>query len=350
MTVIPYCKHEIKDADRLAVIEALDSGWIAGSGPTTKRFEEKVQEITGYKYAVTVNSGTAALHVAIQAVYGELPHRTTIAVPALSFVATANAVLHAGRKVEFYDIDPTNMTGDKWGDVGVSYAGYPVRYCTVADDAHALRPDMPKGPIARCVSTHALKQVTTAEGGLVLTDDGSVAEMCRILRDHGRTTVDSMKYLGYNYRMPDICAALGLSQIQRLGKNLHRRKEIVHRYLAGLDDLQSYIQLPPSHPAHAWHLFVIRLNLDKIKRTRDEFKTALFSHGIGTQLHYKPITEMGYYQDYKRIDHIPWGELLPNTYSAWQRILSLPLYPSMTDEEVERVLLALHKVVESVVA
>lgn len=329
--VLPYSRHEMSKLDIMSVWETLESGWIAGNGNAVKAFEEELCKYTGYKYAVVVNSATTALYLAYRVVFDG---KNSVSIPSLTFVATANSATNAGLKPLIVDVEKRTLVCEKCS-IPVSYAGYPVFNGIVADDAHYIYPKMAKfkNQLVSCVSFHPVKHLTTGEGGALLTDDESIAHEARLLANHGRVDTDCI-VSGWNFRMSDINAALGLSQLKRLSEMLVRKKNIAHTYqraFAGLD-----ITLPAWHKLHAYHLYVLRLpkHVD-----RGWFRKALLTEGIGTQVHYPPLHTLSLYNT---------GKELPNIDSIYPRLVSIPIFASMTNQDVKDVINGVSKVMENV--
>lgn len=328
--VLPYSTQEITKQDIIKVWESLESGWIAGNGYACKELEEKLANYTGYKHAVLVNSATTALYLAYRVVFDG---KNSISMPSLTFVATANAAVNAGLSPLIVDVEKRTLVCEKCA-VPVSYAGYPVFGGIVADDAHYIYPKMAKfkKQLVSCVSFHPVKHMTTGEGGALLTNDDSLAYEARLLANHGRDGIDCV-VPGWNFRLPDINAALGLSQLERLNDWLVRKKNIAHTYqksFAGLD-----LTLPAWHKLHAYHLYVLRLPQSM---NREWFRKAMLAEGIGTQVHYPPLHTLSYYNKEK---------VLPNIDSIYPRLVSIPIFASMTDEDVHDVINAVTKIMEN---
>lgn len=374
--MLRYAAQTLDDADRYAVDQVLRGDWLT-TGPTVAQFEQALCDHTGAAYAVAVNSGTAALHAAAAAA-GIGPGDEVI-VPAISFVASANCVLYQGAVPVFADLSPDTLNIDPAAVerhlgpetraiIAVDFAGHPCDYNAlrelaaahrlpiIADAAHALGAIHPAGPVGTLcefttLSFHPVKHITTGEGGAVLTDDLQSARRMRSFRHHGidldlhaRGTSNSWEYdviaLGFNYRIPDINCALGISQLRKLDAWIARRRQIAAAYdeaLAGCPMLD----LPRERAGckSAWHLYVVRLNLSRIRVDRARVFAALRAENIGVNVHYIPIPWMTQYAHlgYAR-GHWPIAE------REYERILSLPLYPAMTDQDVADVVAAIDKV------
>lgn len=355
--MIPYGRQHVDDADIAAVVDVLRSDWLT-TGPAIDRFEAAVAEYVGARHAVAFSSATAALHGAC-AVAGLGPGDVVTTSP-LTFIASANCARYVGAQPALIDIDPRtlNIDIDKVDDtsdalIPVHYAGLPVdlgslqsRPCVIIEDAsHALGAHTLHGRVGNCAhsdmcvfSFHPVKPITTGEGGMVTTNDDELAERLRRFRSHGivrSTKPDSWEYdaqgLGFNYRMTDIQAALGLHQLSQLDAFIERRNDLADRYrelLAGLP-----ITLPPAAPAgtrHGYHLFAIQV-LD-----RERVFTALRQAGIGVQVHYVPVHHHSISSDIT----CP-AEGFPHADRVYAGLISLPLYVGLAEDEQDQVVAAL---------
>lgn len=368
MRRIPYGRQHIDDDDVRAVAEALRSDYLT-TGPRVGEFERAVADFSNAGNGVAVSNGTAALHAAMFAL-GIGPGDEVI-VPPMTFAATANCVLYMGGTPVFADVAPGSLlldparVAEKITDktralIGVDYAGQPCDWtalktladanglATVADGCHALGAEhhgKRVGALADMTvySFHPVKHVATGEGGMVLTDDPALDERLRNFRNHGITTdahareqagawFYEMRDLGYNYRMTDIQAALGTSQMRKLPGFLKRRREIAARY----DEAFAGTAIRPlavrDDALHAYHLYVVRMP------ERDAAYARLRENGIFAQVHYIPVHFHPYYRE-----RLGTGEgLCPAAEAAYEEILSLPMYPDLTDDDqsyvIERVL------------
>jgi len=350
--VIPYGRQSIDDDDIAAVTRVLKGDWLT-QGPHVAEFEDSIAARVGARHAVAFSSGTAALHGAAAA--AGLGPGDVVATTPLSFVASANCARYVGADVVFVDIDPATLNLDPEampahvdGLIAVHYAGLPmdlgklsIRPRVVIEDAcHALGASSPDGPIGNCArsdlcvfSFHPVKAITTGEGGAVTTNDAGLAESLRRFRSHGTVRKPGgggwyyeMESLGFNYRLTDMQAALGTSQLTKLDRFIRRRRALADRYRTLLEDLP--VQLPPEAPAgsvHPWHLFVVRTP-DR-RRVYGELRAM----GIGVQVHYVPIYHHPLYAD--RVDR----GAFPATEAAYEELLSLPLFPDMTEAEQNQV-------------
>ncbi|HSV31131.1 MAG TPA: UDP-4-amino-4,6-dideoxy-N-acetyl-beta-L-altrosamine transaminase [Atribacteraceae bacterium] len=374
MKPIPYARQSIAEGDVQAVVESLRSDWLT-QGPVVPAFEQKVADYCGARYAVAVNSGTSALHLACLAL-GLSPGDFLWTSP-LTFVASANCARMCGAGVDFVDIDyrTGNMSinflseklrkAEKTGTlpkivIPVHYAGQSCltreihslsqRYgfSIIEDASHALGGEYLDTKVGSCrysdvsvLSFHPVKIITSGEGGMVLTNSETTERTLRRLRSHGitREAVDMEQVphgpwyyeqidLGYNYRMTDLQAALGLSQTERLDTFLARRRSIARRYTEDLRDFPLF--LPFKHPdtRSAWHLYVIRLCLGAIGKTRQAVFASLQNAGINVNVHYIPVHTQPYYQ---RLG-FGWGSF-PVAEKFYAEALSLPVYPDLTEEE-----------------
>ena len=378
-TYLPYGHQSIDEADIQAVVDVLRSEWLT-TGPRVNEFEEAVAARVGARHAVTFSSGTAALHAAAFA-SGLKPGDEAITTP-MTFAATANCVLYQGATPVFADVntdsldlDPEQLklriTHKTRVIVPVDYAGHPADLdairsiaaqhglIVIEDACHALGAKY-RGRTVGSISDmtvfsfHPVKQITTGEGGMVTTDNAGFAETLRRFRNHGissdayqRQTAGQWYYemvlLGLNYRMPDILCALGDQQLKRLDANLARRREIAARYSEAFRELP-FIVLPQTKPEmdHAWHLFPIRLQLEKLSADRSQIFSALRAENIGVNVHYIPVHLHPYYRD--RFGYR--GGEYPVAEQAYERLISLPMFHGMTDRDIEDVILAVSKVVE----
>jgi len=376
-TMLPYGRQSVDDQDIQAVVAALRSDWLT-TGPKVAEFEAAFAETVGAGYAVAVSSGTAALHAATFAA-GIGSGDEVITTP-MTFAATANCIRYQGGIVVFADVrkdtlnlDPAEveacMTPKTKAIVTVDYTGQPSdldelnaiasrQGLTVIDDAsHALGATYRTRRIGALAdlttfSLHPVKHITTGEGGMVTTDNHELASRLRRFRTHGITTdfrdreregswLYEMVELGFNYRLTDFQSALGLSQLSKLDGWVVRRREMAARYTTAFTSLPE-IEMPTVLPDResAWHLYVIRLNLDRLRAGRAEVFKALRAENIGVNVHYIPVPWHPYYQalGYKK------GEW-PVAEDAYERMISLPIFPAMTDGDVEDVIAAVTKVV-----
>jgi len=381
---IPYGEHSLDDSDIAAVVDVLHSSRLT-QGPAVEAFEEGLAAYVGAKYAVAVTNGTAALHLAVLAL--DLPPRSLGMTSAISFVASSNCLLYGGHRVAFADVETTNglMNLDNLEEqlataraasdpvrvvIPVHYSGQPVDmerlwalkdkygFHIIEDAAHALGARYPDGGIIgssdktamTMVSFHPVKHIATGEGGVILTNDLELKKRLLRLRSHGITKGDDpylngknainprsgkanawyyeMQTLGFNYRLPDINAALGTSQLRRLKAFVERRRHLADTYrelLAG----NPYFRAIDSdvYGKSSYHLFVVQLTKPQLAEHRDELMRSLLAGGVGSQVHYIPIPMQPYYQNLGY--ETPKGSL-----AFYQRTLTLPLFPAMRDDDV----------------
>ena len=377
---LPYGRQSVDEADIQAVVEVLRSDWLT-TGPKVAEFEEAFAARVGAAYAVSVTSGTAALHAAAFAA-GLKPGDEAITTP-LTFAATANCVLYQGATPVFADVtrDTLNLDPEQFvakissktrAVLPVDYAGHPAelesilqiareRGLIVIEDAcHALGADYKGkriGGIADMTvfSFHPVKHVTTGEGGMVTTNNAQFAETLRRFRNHGISTEArqrqnagqwqyEMVLLGFNYRLPDIVCALGIEQLKRLDANLARRREIAAQYTAAFREIAGVISpAVRDDVSPAWHLYPIRLDLDKLTADRAQIFRALRAENIGVNVHYIPVHLHPYYRDRFGFR----GGECPVAEDAFARLISLPMFHAMTDKDVQDVVDAVTKVVVS---
>lgn len=328
MSELPYTRHSITAEDERAVVLALHAELLT-QGPTVEAFEDALCKATGAPYAVVVNSGTAALHLA----YGLLfKPGQWIRMPAISFVATSNAALYCGLGIEF--VDTSMMTGLTYTDteVGVELGGQPTGHQHIIVDAcHSFR-YVPEA-MATILSFHPAKHVTCGEGGAILTGDATLAERARWLRAHGRID-GKMQAMGFNYRMPDLNAALGLSQLDKVQERIAERQRLAGVYDAAFKSEDRIIPTPHSTESHR-HLYQVLLD------DRDRIQAHLKAEGVVTAIHYPVIPEQPFYAQHTK----PWtSKGFPGAQKYASKCLSLPLYPGLTDIEQRRVIHALKEV------
>jgi perosamine synthetase len=374
--MLPYGRQCVTEEDIRLVVEVLRGDWLT-TGPTVERFERAFARQVGAAEAVAVSSGTAALHAAMFAV-GVGPGDEVI-VPAMTFAATANCVVYQGAAPVFADVAPDTLLVDPAdvarritprtrAIVGVDYAGQPCDYASlgtlaqragaalVADASHSLGAadgGRPVGCLAdlSTFSLHPVKAITTGEGGMVTTDDVEMAGRMRRFRNHGfthdhhqRSAAGSWHYemtdLGCNYRLTDIQSALGLGQLAKLDGWIVRRGQVAARYdrtLAGLEGVRPLGVRPGVR--HARHLYVIRLDAGVLGIDRRTVYDALRSEHIGVAVHYLPVHLHPFYR--RRFRTGP--GLCPNAEAAYEEILSLPIFPAMSDDDVDDVIRALER-------
>lgn len=351
--MISYGRQSIDPSDIAAVVDVLSGDWLT-QGPTVEKFEEAVAEYVGARFAVAYSNGTAALHGAAAA--AELGAGHTVVTSPLTFMASANAARFVGARPALADIDPATLNIDLnllparyEAVIPVHFAGLPVDLRPLADSkgiviedaAHALGAITPDGPVGNCAhsdmtcfSFHPVKPITTGEGGMVTTNDEELADRLRAFRSHGiarKPELGGWYYeigsLGYNYRLTDIQSALGLAQMARLDRFIERRNEIAACYRELLADTP--VHLPPAAPQgfrHGYHLFVIQV--DERRRVFDALRDA----GIGVQVHYVPVHHHPISSDIG----LAIGDL-PHCDRYYERAISLPIHPGLSDEQQDMV-------------
>ena len=366
---LPYGHQSINEDDIKAVVDVLRSDWLT-MGPSVESFERSVADYVGAKFAVSFSSGTSALHGAMNA--AGVACGDAVIVPPLTFAATSNSVLYCGGTPLFADISPETLCLDPDAAESVcratsmpvkviapvSFAGYPAdidAFRSLADETgaviiedacHALGAERGARRVGQeadmtVFSFHPVKHITTAEGGMVVTDSEEYAKSLRRFRSHGITKDErdfvrpyegpwdnDMLELGYNYRLSDIASALGESQMKRLDSFVARRREIAALYMSELAGLHG-AALPPNHPGHSWHLFPILVSAERRREVFDTFRAA----GIGVQVHYVPVHLHTYYRENLSCRE---GEF-PNSEKISAGEISLPIFPDMTDDDVMRV-------------
>jgi len=377
---LPFHTPEIGTEEIQSVVETLQSGWLT-TGEKVKRFETDFAKYVGCQHAVAVNSGTAALHLALDAI--GIQESDEVIVPTMTFTATAEVVLYfKGKPVlvdcepDTFNIDPLDLerkiTSKTKAIIPVHIAGQSCdmdRIMEIArthnlkvieDAAHAL-PSRFNGKMIgtigdiTCFSFYVTKPIATGEGGMAVTDNPEWAERMRIMSLHG-ISKDAWKrytnegswfyevhYPGFKYNLTDIAAALGIEQLKKCDRFWAARKQIAAAYdegFASLPEVQRPVCMPNSQ--HAWHLYIIQLAIERLRIDRAEFITALKEHGIGTSVHFIPLHLHPYYRDmfgYKPTD-------FPIASQVYERIISLPIYPAMSEQSVQRVIAAVTDVVD----
>jgi dTDP-4-amino-4,6-dideoxygalactose transaminase len=369
---LPFAMPDIGEAEAESVVETLRSGWLT-TGPKVRRFEADFAEYVGCQHAVAVNSATAALHLALSAV--GLEEGDEVLVPTMTFAATAEVVLYfKARPVlvdcrpETLNLDPDQLekaiTARTKAIMPVHIAGqacdmdrileiasdYDLR--VIEDAAHALPARYREKMIGTlgditCFSFYATKTITTGEGGMAVTENPEWADRMRIMGLHGiskdawkRYTAEGswyyeILYPGFKYNLTDIAAAIGIEQLKKCTHFWQVRQRYAMLYNEGFQDVPAIIT-PYVAPEvqHAWHLYVIQLDLERLRIGRNEFIALLKQEGIGTSVHFIPLHLHPYYRDtfgYGPAD-------FPHASFAFERIVSLPIYPKMTDADVQRVI------------
>ena len=384
---IKYGRQDVTDDDIAAVVEVLKSDLLT-QGPVVPKFEAVVCKHTGANDAVAVNSATSALHIACMAL--ELGPGDSLWTSPNTFVASSNCAIYCGAKVDFIDIDPltynmcvnnleeklieakkqnslpkivvpVHLSGQSCEMSKIKKLSHEYGFKIIEDASHAIGASYKGVPVGSCqysditiFSFHPVKIITTGEGGMALTNDHNLSNRMRQHRSHGITSntkemIDSpvnelwnyqQVRLGYNYRMTDIAASLGLSQMERLTKIINQRHRIANQYNQALSSLP--LQIPWQHQDSfsSYHLYIIRLKLDQINKTHPQIHDELCDLGVLVNLHYIPVyrqpfyEQMGFQKGY-----------CPESEAYHQEALSIPMYPTLTDIEQQMVIKTLKKVI-----
>jgi perosamine synthetase len=379
-TYLSYGKQYIDEKDIEAVVNLLKGDYLT-TGPTVGEFENKVANYVGAKYGVAVSNGTAALHMACFA--AGIGTGDEVLVPAITFAASSNCVLYCGGIPVFVDIDPNTynidvnkieekITSKTKAIIPVDFSGQAVdmdkileiakkhNLIVIEDAAHALGSEYKGNKIGTKAdmtefSFHPVKPVTTAEGGIIVTDNKELYEKMMLFRTHGITRNPKFMVenhgpwyyeqvdLGYNYRITDMQCALGISQMDKIDNFVKRRREIVNKYNEAFKELEE-ITTPyeEEYSNSGWHIYVIALNLDKLTVGRKEVFEALQKENIGVNVHYLPVYLHSYYRElgYKK-------GLCPVAEDLYNRMITIPLFPAMIDKDVEDVISAINKVINA---
>ncbi len=377
--MIPYGRQSIDDADIRAVIDVLKSDFLT-QGPAVPAFEAAVLSWCGARRAVAVNSATGALHIACLAL-GVGPGDVVWTSP-ITFVASANCALYCGASVDFVDIDPhsfnldpvkleeklrvaeaegrlpkvvipVHMGGQSCDMAAISALAARYGFKIIEDASHAIGGGYRGAPVGNCAysditvfSFHPVKIITTAEGGMALTNDDALADRLALLRSHGITRDPGMMcapadgpwyyeqlMLGYNYRMTDMQAALGSSQMGRIGEFVSRRRQLAQRYDRTLADLPLSIPEQDKDTQSSYHLYVVRLDLQRTNQTHREVFDALRAGGIGVNLHYMPVYLQPYYKNLGFS-----AGLCPEAERYYAEAISIPLHAGLSDAEQDIVI------------
>ena len=378
--MIPYSRQSIDEEDIQAVVEVLRSDWLT-TGPKVDEFERAFADFVGAKEAVAVCNGTAALHATIHAL--EIEPGDEVIVPPITFASTANCIVFQGGVPVFADVDPNTLLIDPGqaeakitprtkAIIAVDYTGQPCDYeklqavanqhdlALVADACHSLGGayrGRPVGSLAdlNVFSFHPVKHITTGEGGMITTDDTTLASRLRMFRNHGITTDHrqrkelgswfyEMVNLGYNYRITDFQCALGLSQLRKLPGWLEQRQEIVRRYNQAFSDLSTIVPLEVRpEVTHAYHLYVIQLELGDLQCDRGVIFSTLRNNSIGVNVHYIPAHLHPFYREHFATKP---GDC-PIAESAYERLLTLPIHPRMSSADIDEVVNVVRDTVSS---
>ena len=378
-TLLPYGHQTIDNDDIAAVVETLRSDWLT-TGPKVAEFERAFAEFTGAREAVAVSNGTAALHAAAAAL--QISPGDEVIVSPLTFAASANCIVYQGGTPVFVDIEPDTLlldpsliqeavTNRTKAIVAIDYGGQPADYdaindiaarhglSVIADAAHSLGAEYrgrKVGTLATLTtfSLHPVKIMTTGEGGMITTDDPALAQRMRAFRSHGITTDHrqreaqgswfyEMVDLGYNYRITDFQCALGLTQIRKVSRWLERRREIAAAYDRAFESFEGIKPLRlRANLKHGYHLYVVRVHLESFSVGRQEIFAALRAENIGVNVHYVPVHLHPYYQ--RTFGTKP--GLCPRAEAAYEELVTLPIFPAMSDQDVADVVSAIRKVVD----
>lgn len=378
-TFLPLARPWIGDREKELVLEALDSGWIT-TGPKTHELARRVADLAGAAHGVALNSATGALHLGLAA--AGVKEGDEVITPTYTFVACVNVIEHLGARPVLVDIDPETLCLDPGAVAAaitdrtaaimpVDYAGHPCDYdalCAlsrerdiplVEDAAHALGAawkGRPVGSIAdvTAFSFYATKNLTTGEGGAAVTNDPQIAERIELLSLHGMNRDAWKRYSdtgawyyevvapGFKYNMSDILAAVGLGQLERFAEFQRRRGALVARYEASLADVPE-VSIPTvrAGATHAWHLYPLRLELERLRCDRKQFIDELRAENIGTSVHFIPIHMHPYFQELLA----PRAGAFPSADDAYRRAVTLPLFPLMSEADADDVCAAIRKIV-----
>jgi len=372
--IIPYGHQWIDKKDIEEVVKVLKSDWIT-QGPNVEEFEKKIAEYCKVKYAVAVSSGTAALQAAYTV--AGIGSGDEVITTSLTFAATANMIVQCGGKPVFADIqgDTLNIdskeiekkiTNKTKAVAPVDFAGQPCDYgeikkiakenklLIIEDAAHALGAEYKGKKIGSfadmtILSFHPVKAISTGEGGAILTNNKNFYEKLKLFRHHGIVKKPEkggwyyeIESPGYNFRITDFQCALGISQLKKINKFIKKRREIVKKYNEAFRDIKEII-IPTErdYVKSAWHIYPIQLRLEKLKVDRKKIFEELRKKGLGVQVHYLPIHLQPFYRKkfgYKKGD-------FPIAERYYQRTITLPLFPKMTDKEADRVIKTVKKVI-----
>ena len=376
--MMPYGRQQIDQSDIDAVVDVLKSDWLT-TGPKIREFEGAIARYTGVSHAVAVSSGTSALHCAAYAA-GIKPGDEVI-VPAITFAATANCVIALGGKPVIVDVEPDTLlidtksvekhiTSRTKAIIAVEYAGQPCNYAAlrtladkhhiflISDSCHALGARYEKKSIGQLAdvtvfSFHPVKHITTGEGGAIVIDDPELALRMRRFRNHGidtdlhqRSDAGTWFYEvagpGFNYRLTDFQCALGLSQLKKVEQWIERRREIARRYDLAFQQTNAILPLTvKENLRHAYHLYVVRVGGGRDAKNRAELFSALRDKGIGVNVHYIPLNLHPYYQRHLGVRQ---GQC-PVAETAYENILSLPIFPAMSDADVDYIVETIAKLI-----
>jgi dTDP-4-amino-4,6-dideoxygalactose transaminase len=380
-TRLPFALPHITQAEIDEVVDTLRSGWLT-TGLKTKRFEKEFAQFVTAPYGVAVNSATAAMHLALDAI--GIQEGDEVIVPVYTFTATAEVVIHCRAQPIFVDVDPStcnldphllekSITARTRAIIVVDIAGLPAEMDpiraiaqahglpVIEDAAHAF-PASYRGRMVGALneltafSFYATKTLTTGEGGMLTTANPEYAQRATLMALHGISNDAWKRYAasgswyyevvdaGYKYNMTDIAASLGLHQLARCTWLFQRRQEIAQRYTQAFALLPEVSTPPdPAHVTHAWHLYLVRLQLEKLNITREDFIRAMSDAQIGTSVHFIPLHLHPFYRNKYHLA----ADAFPVALQAYQETVSLPIYPGMTDEDVADVIDAVTSIIKT---
>jgi len=388
MKIIPYGRQSISNNEINAVIKVLKSDWIT-QGPTVIKFEEAIKKYTGARYSVALNSATSALHAACLSL--DLKKNDIVWTVPNSFVASANCALYCGAKIDFVDIDkktwnislshlekklfnakklnklpkiiiPVHFTGQSSDQKEIWKLSKKYKFKIIEDASHSLGGEYKGNKIGRCnysnitvFSFHPVKSITTAEGGIALTNEKKIYEKLMLFRSHGIQKIKSklqnknnlgwyyeQQVLGFNYRMNDIEAAIGIQQLKKLNKFIKKRNFLAKRYFLGLKNLTIRLPYINNYNYSSFHLFIIRLDKSKLRKFNyNKIFKKIIKKGIGINLHYLPIHLHPYYRKlgFKKGD-------FPNSESFSSEAISLPIYYQMKLKQQNKVIKIIKEVLD----
>jgi len=368
---VPFFRLRLGTPEKRVVSRVIESGWVT-SGPTARALEEKIKKLVHARYAIAVSSATAGLHLSLKA--AGIGTGDEVITSPYTMAATVEAILYTGATPVFAEIDPLTLNIDPAqvakrisrrteAIIPVDIAGLPCDYdallkiarqrkvLLIEDAAHSLGAQFQSKPVgslcdATVFSFYSTKNITTGEGGMVVTDDKLLASRVRLLSLHGMTSSGWKRYagggwkydiveLGYKYNLSDLAAGLGLGQLTRFGEMQKKRELLAKRYIENLSRLGGFIETPyiDRRSRHGWHLFIIKIIPERLRITRDRFISELEKRGIGCGVHFIPIYRFSYFRKHLKLKISDFSA----TESAYQRVISLPFYPDLAFGEVDYV-------------
>jgi len=354
---VPWSEPSMGEDELSLVLKVLKSGWL-GQGPQVKMLEELFKKRVGAQEAIAVSSGTAALHCALLAA-GVKPGDEVI-IPNLTFIATINVVLASGAKPVLVDVEPDTfntspelvaerITNRTKVIMPIDYAGMPIDIkgfeelaedyglILIEDAAEAVGAEYRGRPVGgfnhiTCFSFHIAKQMTTIEGGMITTNDAKYAERCRLVRNHGMAERYEHIFIGFNYRMTDLNAAIGIAQLKKLDSFLEHRSRIAAKYMSELKDLARFQHVPPFVTKHPWMFFPI------LVENRDKLREHLARRGIDTRVCWKPVHMQPYHRRFFK------GEKYPNAEEIYRHVICIPIGNGISMDQVEYVITCIKEV------